>query len=58
MTNAQQTAFDKGYTDRNAGRPMAEAFTLTPHIANAYRNGYVEACHDADDGRGREGWYE
>lgn len=58
MTTQQQTAFYQGFDDRSAGKPMAEAFTLTPETANAYRNGYVEACYAADDGRGREGWYE
>lgn len=27
-----------------ASKPMAEAWTLDPHISNAYLNGYREAC--------------
>lgn len=58
MTGQQKAAYERGYADRCAAKPMAESFTLTPHTANHYRNGYADACHDQDDGRGREGWYE
>jgi hypothetical protein len=58
MTPNQTAAYETGYADRNSGKPMAESFTLSPATANAYTNGYRDACYDADDGRGREGWYE
>jgi hypothetical protein len=60
MTSAheQKSAYYRGYNDRAAAQPMADAFTLLTHTANAYANGYRDACVDADDGRGREGHWE
>lgn len=41
-------AYDRGYTDRLGGKPMAESWNLSPGDANAYRNGYVAACRVAE----------
>lgn len=44
MTPAQSEAYDQGYDDRCGRRLMRESWTLAPHVANAYLNGYRDAC--------------
>ncbi|WP_395443536.1 hypothetical protein [Caulobacter sp. UC70_42] len=44
MTDRQQQANQAGWDDRMASKSMVESWTLDPHVANAYLNGYREAC--------------
>lgn len=46
MTDLQDATEDRGYQDRMAGLPMAESYTLSPRVANAYINGYRRACEE------------
>ena len=44
MTNRQKRAYGKGHEDRKSGRPMVPSYEMSPHVANAYANGYRDAC--------------